>query len=55
MGVGDNDFEAMKFLDSDDIQLKNGKGIDCQRDIVQFVQLSNFIHDGKIAGDALAE
>ena len=37
IGIGDSDFSAMKFLDSDDIKLRDGKGRDCKRDIVQFV------------------
>lgn len=48
VGVGDSDFKSMKFLDSDDINLVDGEGTECKRDIVQFVQLSRFIEDGVI-------
>lgn len=34
VGIGDNDFTSLKFLDSDDKKLRDGKGRDCQRDIV---------------------
>jgi hypothetical protein len=29
VGIGDEDFVSMNFLDSDDIQLRDGQGRDC--------------------------
>ena len=38
IGVGNEDFEKMKFLDSDEKILRNSRGEAAQRDIVQFVR-----------------
>ena len=43
VGVGNADFEAMNILDADTIPLSY-KGIQAQRDIVQFVPFRNFQH-----------
>lgn len=42
MGVGDDNFEAMNELDSDDIRLTDGVHF-AERDIVQFVPLNKFL------------
>lgn len=42
VGVGNDDFEAMEELDSDDVRLSVG-GVRAGRDIVQFVPLNNFL------------
>ena len=38
IGVGNEEFEKMKFLDSDDKVLRNTSGQAALRDIVQFVR-----------------
>lgn len=38
IGVGNENFEKMKFLDSDEKILRNSKGQAAARDIVQFVR-----------------
>ena len=56
VGIGDEDFAGMKFLDADEINLVDGKGRACKRDIVQFVEFRQFVgEDGEIRGDSLAE
>lgn len=42
VGIGNDDFEAMNELDSDDIKLTDGENF-AERDIVQFVPLNNFL------------
>jgi len=42
VGVGDEDFSAMKFLDSDTRVLQHN-GISAKRDIVQFIDLKRFL------------
>jgi hypothetical protein len=42
VGIGDADFTAMEQLDSDEFELVDGRGTQAKRDIVQFVQLSEF-------------
>lgn len=44
VGVGNDDFEAMMTLDSDDIKLTDGESF-AERDIVQFVPLNNFLSE----------
>ena len=34
VGIGDEDFDGMKFLDADDFNLVDGNGRPCKRDIV---------------------
>ena len=43
VGVGTADFEAMNVLDGDTIPLSH-RGVQAQRDIVQFVPFRNFQH-----------
>ncbi|KAK6748025.1 hypothetical protein RB195_000940 [Necator americanus] len=45
VGVGNDEFENMNELDSDDRMLSHA-GRTAQRDIVQFVPLRNFLHQG---------
>ena len=55
VGIGDADFTAMETLDSDEIDLVDGKQKPMERDIVQFVRLNEF-RDGKDMNvDKLAE
>lgn len=42
MGVGDDNFEAMEELDSDDVCLTVDNWV-AERDIVQFVPLKSFL------------
>ncbi|XP_072234853.1 copine-3-like isoform X2 [Leuresthes tenuis] len=48
VGVGEADFSAMEFLDSDDKLLKTATGDVAARDIVQFVPFRNF-HGSSVA------
>lgn len=43
IGVGDEDFSSMEFLDADKRVLKSSTGVVAQRDIVQFVALREFL------------
>ena len=60
IGVGDEDFEAMKTLDGDEGRLRSGRIKAC-RDIVQFVELRKFLSrsgmwdKGLLAREVLAE
>ena len=45
VGVGDTDFSAMELLDSDQGGLEH-RGTKAQRDIVQFVELAQFVSGG---------
>lgn len=42
IGVGDEDFSSMEFLDADKRVLKSSTGIAAARDIVQFVGKTGF-------------
>jgi len=53
IGVGDEDFSAMDALDSDDRLLRSGSLV-AARDIVQFVELSKFLHGGGWSKELLA-
>jgi len=56
VGVGNADFSAMEFLDSDDELLQSRKdGRRAQRDIVQFVPMNKFGGTGPAASHALAK
>ncbi|VDN54181.1 unnamed protein product, partial [Dracunculus medinensis] len=50
IGVGGEDFESMRRLDSDDSLLRY-QGRTAQRDIVQFVALRNFLMEKSISGE----
>ena len=60
IGVGDEEFKAMKILDSDEGRLRAGRIKAC-RDIVQFVELRRFLSPcglwdkGLLAREVLAE
>ena len=43
VGIGDEDFDMMIELDSDDKALKDDKNNEAKRDIVQFVELNRFV------------
>lgn len=42
VGVGNENFENMRYLDSDDKILRNKKGQTAARDIVQFVRYKDY-------------
>ena len=44
VGVGNESFEQMRFLDSDDRALRNSKGEIAARDIVQFVKFEDYLN-----------
>ena len=54
IGVGDEQFEKMIRLDSDDKVLRNSKGQTAARDIVQFVRFNDYAN-GKLGVAGLAE
>jgi hypothetical protein len=43
IGVGNDNFEKMKFLDSDDKVLRSSKGVVASRDVVQFVRFMDYM------------
>ncbi|CAB3405766.1 unnamed protein product [Caenorhabditis bovis] len=45
IGVGNDEFNLMEMLDSDDHLLRNGATV-AQRDIVQFVRMRSFLNEG---------
>jgi hypothetical protein len=55
IGVGDEDFERMEFLDSDDKVLRNSRGQPMARDIVQFVRFKDHKDACSLAEDVLRE
>jgi len=46
VGVGQADFSNMEQLDGDDVRIKNEKGREASRDIVQFVAMRDFADKG---------
>ena len=42
IGVGTDDFDKMRELDSDDRIMRSSKGVAAQRDIVQFVRFKDY-------------
>lgn len=54
VGVGNEDFEAMDALDSDDKLLRSG-GMVAKRDIVQFVEMRKFVSGGSWNKELLAK
>ena len=42
MGVGNEGFQKMQFLDSDDQLLRDTRGTMAARDVVQFVKFADF-------------
>ena len=52
IGIGEDSFEKMQELDSDDKVLTNSKGKPAMRDIVQFVKFNDFRNN---SSEALAE
>lgn len=55
VGVGNEEFEKMVDLDSDDKLLKDDKNRKCKRDIVQFVRFQESIARGNLAEEVLKE
>lgn len=55
VGVGDEDFDMMVELDSDEILLRDHDGRTCTRDIVQFVKFNECIQQGTLAEEVLKE
>jgi hypothetical protein len=43
VGVGEESFQMMKQLDSDDALLRNSRGEQAIRDVVQFVKFKKYI------------
>ena len=55
VGVGNEEFEMMVELDSDEQLLIDDNGRKCTRDIVQFVKFSECMKRGNLAEEVLAE
>jgi hypothetical protein len=55
VGVGQNDFSAMRRLDAASIPLRHTLGKYCERDIVKFVHLEDNMSDSKLSRELLAE
>lgn len=57
IGLGENQFEKMEELDSDDVLLRDSAGRAWKRDIVQFVKFNDFRHGSKqtLAEEVLEE
>ena len=55
IGIGDEDFDMMIELDSDDKRLKDDKNNEAKRDIVQFVKFDQSIEMGNLAVEVLKE
>jgi hypothetical protein len=43
VGVGEEKFQLMKQLDSDDALLRNSRGEQALRDVVQFVKFKKYV------------
>ena len=55
VGIGDEDFDMMIELDSDDKALKDDKNNEAKRDIVQFVKYDQSVEMGNLAVEVLKE
>ena len=55
VGVGNEDFEMMVELDSDDKMLKDDKNKKAKRDIVQFVKFQEAVARGNLGEEVLKE
>ena len=55
VGVGNADFSAMEELDGDEGKLRNSRGVECARDIVQFVEFNQCMRMGNLAEQVLKE
>ena len=55
VGIGDEDFDMMVELDSDDKLLKDDKNREAERDIVQFVKFDQSVEMGNLAVEVLKE
>ena len=55
VGVGNEEFDMMVDLDSDEVLLKDDDGRSCTRDIVQFVKFLECIEKGNLAEEVLKE
>ena len=55
VGIGDEDFDMMIELDSDDKALKDDKNNEAKRDIVQFVKYDQSIEMGNLGVEVLKE
>lgn len=55
VGVGNADFGMMEELDGDEQRLRNSRGQECKRDIVQFVRFSECMARGNLAEEVLKE
>ncbi len=49
VGVGNADFSSMEELDGDGQRLRNSRGQECARDIVQFVEFNQAMSRGNLA------
>lgn len=55
IGIGDNEFDSMQELDSDNKMLKSYTGKSATRDIVQFVPFTEAVRKGDLAAEVLKE
>jgi len=55
VGIGQEEFELMVELDSDEQILTDHDGRKCMRDIVQFVRFEDCMQKGNLAEEVLAE
>lgn len=55
VGVGNADFSAMEELDGDGGKLRNSRGQECARDIVQFVEFNAAMARGDLSEQVLKE
>lgn len=56
IGVGNESFDNMKRLDADEGKLRSSNGVLCNRDLVQFVPIKNFLgNQAALAKEVLAE
>lgn len=55
VGVGNERFEMMETLDSDDSLLRDDSGRAAKRDIVQFVRFKECMQHGNLAEEVLKE
>ena len=55
VGVGSANFDSMEELDGDGGRLRDSKGRECQRDIVQFVEFREAMKKGNLAEQVLKE
>ena len=55
IGIGNADFTNMNILDADDVVLKDRKGRQCDRDLVQFVPFKKYSYNGELLAQNVLE